>query len=40
MVLNHVLRVNAVEKALQELLSSLQVEISGHEHAEEQPIGG
>jgi len=40
MVLNHVLRVNAVERAIQELLSSLQVEIAGHEHAEEQPIGG
>jgi len=40
MVLNHVLRVNAVEKAIQELLSSLQVEISGHDHAEESSNGG
>ena len=40
MVLNHVLRVNAVESATQELLSTLQVEIAGHEHAEEPSIGG
>lgn len=34
-VLEHVLRVNAAEKAIQELLSALAVEVADHEHEEE-----
>jgi hypothetical protein len=36
-VLEHVLRVNASERAIQELLSSLSVEIEGHHHDDDQP---
>jgi hypothetical protein len=42
-VLEHVLRVNAAERAIQELLSALSVEIEGggeaHEHPENEGIG-
>jgi len=35
-VLEHVLRVNAVERAIQELLSTLEVEIADHDHEDEE----
>jgi hypothetical protein len=38
-VLEHVLRVNAVEKAIQDLLSALSVELAGPAHEDEPPAG-
>ncbi len=39
-VLEHVLRVNAAEKAIQELLSSISVEVEEHDHPEEEASAG